>query len=154
MSPRPGGAVPADTRRAPRRRTRPDRIPDRGPAAGLADALDAIDARTAAVVACDQPLVDPSLLDWLFETLGDRAACVTRIDGHRQPTLAVYRVGLARQAARAVAATGGLQTVLDRPTCRVKPEQRVLARTDRETFTDVDTRETLAALDGPAMRTG
>lgn len=132
----------------------PDRVPNRGPAAGLADALDAVDAAVAAVVACDEPFVDPSLLDWLFETLGDREAAVPRIDGHRQPTQAVYRVGPTRRAARAVAATGGLQTVLDRLDCTTHPEERVLERTDRKTFTDVDTRETLDALDGPAIRTG
>ncbi|MFB6163514.1 MAG: molybdenum cofactor guanylyltransferase [Halococcoides sp.] len=132
----------------------PDRVPDRGPVAGLVAALDALDASSVAVVACDHPLVDGAFLEWLFDALGDHDACVPRLDGHRQPTHAVYRTTPARQVARAVGATGGLQTVLDRLDCRVVPEESVLARTDRATFTDVDTRDRLAALDGPEIHTG
>jgi molybdopterin-guanine dinucleotide biosynthesis protein A len=80
----------------------PDPTPDRGPLAGIATGLAVLDTTTvgyAAVVACDMPLVEPALLDYLFDrAAGHDAALVRTDDGWFQPTQAVYRVEAMRVA--------------------------------------------------------
>lgn len=121
----------------------PDPVPDLGPAAGLAAGLRPVSAPHAAVVAVDTPFPDASFLDYLFELAAgdDGDGAVPRVDGHLQPTHAVYRTAAARRAAAAAVAAGdgSLHGVVDRLDVAVVDESSVRSRTARRTFTDVDT---------------
>lgn len=123
-----------------------DPTPDRGPAAGLATALAAVSAPRAAVVACDMPFVDAAFLDWLFESMAGAAGAVPHVDGIPQPTHAVFATEQARRAARDAVTngSGSLRDVLDRLDAVEVPESRVLERTSRESFTDINTPLALA----------
>jgi molybdopterin-guanine dinucleotide biosynthesis protein A len=80
-----------------------DDRPDEGPVAGLASALDDVDAPFVVVAACDLPWLDPALVEWLAGALtGDPAgsepstadavdAVVPVVDGYPKPTCAAYR---------------------------------------------------------------
>lgn len=124
-----------------------DPVPDRGPAAGLATALATVSAPVAAVAACDRPFVEPALFDALFDGLGDRAAAVPRVDGHRQPTTAVYRTGPARRAARAALdhGDGSLRDAVDRLDAAVVEASASLPCADRRWFRDLNTPAALRA---------
>jgi molybdopterin-guanine dinucleotide biosynthesis protein A len=128
----------------------PDPVPDRGPAAGLAAGLAPVAAPAVALAAVDAPFVDPALYEFLFGRLGPRGgpdAAVPVVDGHPQPTRAVYRVEPALRAAVAAVRAGeaSFRAVLDRLEVRRIAERAVLARTPRRTFTDVNTRADLEA---------
>ncbi|WP_049925894.1 molybdenum cofactor guanylyltransferase [Halopiger goleimassiliensis] len=80
-----------------------DRVPDRGPVAGVHAGLAAIDREYAAVVPCDMPFVDPDLLEVLAERArGHDGALVRLTDGYRQPFQAVYRTDAMRAACEQV----------------------------------------------------
>lgn len=118
----------------------PDPKPDRGPAAGIANALQAVRAPWVAVVAGDMPFVDGDFLEWLFEQGAGTDGAVPKIGGYPQPTHAVYR----REALEAAAAAsteddGSLRAVIDRLDVTIVPEETVLSQTDRRTFIDVNT---------------
>lgn len=127
-----------------------DPTPDRGPAAGLAAGLSTVAAPLVAVVTCDAPYVDSDFLERLFERAAvpdvDEPAVelpdavVPRIDGHRQPTRAVYRTGPARRAARMAVERGNrsLQATLDELDVDALPEQDVLELTAARSFADVN----------------
>ncbi|MXV63178.1 NTP transferase domain-containing protein [Natronorubrum sp. JWXQ-INN-674] len=69
-----------------------DPVPDRGPLAGIQVGLEAVDREHAAVVACDMPFVDPTLLETLHERSRGHDGTVVRLaDGWYQTTQAVYR---------------------------------------------------------------
>jgi molybdopterin-guanine dinucleotide biosynthesis protein A len=123
----------------------PDPTPDRGPLAGIATGLAALDTEAvayAAVVACDMPLVDPTLLDYLFDrAAGHDAALVRTDDGWFQPTQAVYRVEAIR-AACADALDGSdprILTVLDDLDAAVIDETEVESVASMRSLTDVNT---------------
>lgn len=70
----------------------PDPEPDQGPLVGIRTGLQAVEAPYAAVVACDMPFVEPSLLEYLFDRAESNDAAVPRLaDGWFQTTQAVYR---------------------------------------------------------------
>lgn len=119
----------------------PDPVADRGPASGLATALDTVDAPWVAVVAGDMPFVDGDLLEALFDRAGESDGAVPQVDGHRQPTQAVYRTGPLREAAEGALdeGDGSLHGVLDRLDVTVVPETTVRSLTDRRSFADVNT---------------
>lgn len=91
-----------------------DPIPDRGPVAGLAAGLDAVEGGAAVAVPCDMPRVAPTLLDRLFAARAP--AAVVQVDGRRRPLPAVYDSSTARPACeRALEeGTARLQDVLAR----------------------------------------
>jgi len=123
----------------------PDPVPGRGPVAGVASAVRAIDAPYTAVVAADNPLVDPVVVDTLFELAAGRPGAVPRVDGRLQSTQAVYDTAALRTAARtALDADGAFQTVVE----TLDPHIVDAAALDGApaTFRDVDTSSDLATL--------
>jgi molybdopterin-guanine dinucleotide biosynthesis protein A len=71
-----------------------DRVVDCGPLPALVDGLASFGESTSAVlvVSCDAPLLQPRLVERLFELLASEAEAVVPADGERlQPLLAVYR---------------------------------------------------------------
>jgi molybdopterin-guanine dinucleotide biosynthesis protein A len=118
-----------------------DPHPDRGPAAGLAAALDAVAVPLVAVVACDMPFVDAAFLAWLFEELADGDGAVPVVEGIPQPTQAVFATEPTRRAATATVTdgSGSLQDVLDRLDTVEIPESRVFEHTANTSFVDINT---------------
>ncbi len=68
-----------------------DDVDDQGPLGGLVAGLSAASGSTCLVVACDQPLLAPALVELLFGTLEAFEAVIPRVDGYLVPTCAVYR---------------------------------------------------------------
>jgi molybdopterin-guanine dinucleotide biosynthesis protein A len=68
-----------------------DPDPDRGPVAGIATGLRAVETEYAAVVAVDMPFLDPALLSYLFERAEGHDAAVPRPGEWFEPLHAVYR---------------------------------------------------------------
>jgi molybdenum cofactor guanylyltransferase len=69
-----------------------DRIPDRGPLAGLATGLAAFEAGDALFVAgCDVPLLVPAFAARMFDLLGEHEIAVAQDGGRCHPLCAVYR---------------------------------------------------------------
>ena len=68
-----------------------DDEPDRGPVAGIATGLRAVEASYAVVVACDLPFLDPDLLAYLFERAAGHDAAVPKPSEWFEPLHAVYR---------------------------------------------------------------
>jgi molybdopterin-guanine dinucleotide biosynthesis protein A len=125
-----------------------DPEPDEGPAAGLATALGAVRNSSVAVVACDMPFVDARFLEWLFGELSDADGAVPYVDGSPQPTHAVFATEPTRRAANEAHdhASGSLREVLDKLDIVEIPEARVLDRTEKASFLDVNTPTELEAL--------
>jgi molybdopterin-guanine dinucleotide biosynthesis protein A len=67
-----------------------DRVPGRGPLAGLDAGLRIIANEAAVVVACDMPFLDSALLRHLGGRLGNHLAAVPMIGGRYQALHAVY----------------------------------------------------------------
>lgn len=91
----------------------------RGPLAGLAAGLAALDGRADAVfvASCDMPFLTANVVKRVFELLGASDLCaVPRTDGHRHPLAAAYRVRPAIAAARELLAANelSLRGLLDR----------------------------------------
>ncbi|MFQ3320843.1 MAG: molybdopterin-guanine dinucleotide biosynthesis protein A [Natronomonas sp.] len=68
-----------------------DEEPDRGPVGGIATGLKAADTEYAAVVAADMPVLDPELIEYLFERAEGHDAAVPRPGDWFEPIHAVYR---------------------------------------------------------------
>ena len=69
-----------------------DSTPDQGPLAGILAGLEATNAPYVAVLACDTPFAEPSLLEHLFERASGRDGAVPDLETRGlQPTVAVYR---------------------------------------------------------------
>jgi molybdopterin-guanine dinucleotide biosynthesis protein A len=86
----------------------PDRLPDQGPAGGLATALEFATSRIVLAVSCDQPLLESRDLGRLIETCQYAAAAVFR-SGDRafHPLPCAIRTGEARVAVKAGAGAAG-----------------------------------------------
>lgn len=89
-----------------------DPMPDRGPVAGIAAGLraveDAGEGGYAAVVGCDMPFVDPAVLGALFAAAEGHDGAVVRLeDGWLQTTQAVYRIEPMASACERLLASGG-----------------------------------------------
>jgi molybdopterin-guanine dinucleotide biosynthesis protein A len=85
-----------------------DPLPHRGPLAGLATGLGALEHRVEAVfvAGCDVPMLVPAFVNRMFELLGDHEAVIAQ-DGDRcHPLSAVYRTCV-RQGAASLLAQGG-----------------------------------------------
>ena len=121
-----------------------DPEPDGGPLVGIVSAFEAVDSQYAVVVACDMPFVDPAFIEFLFSQAGGHDAVVPELDdGHRQPTQAVYRVDRTVAVAdeRLAAGNRSLRGLLDTLETVVIPAETVLDHTDRQSLTDINTRE-------------
>jgi len=119
----------------------PDPLPDRGPAAGIATALETIDAPAVAVVAGDMPFVDRAVLDACFDQLVDTEAVVPSVDGYRQPTHAVYHTAPLGEAVAAAVeqGDGSLRAVMDRLDVTVVPAAELSSTVGSQPFFDVNT---------------
>jgi molybdopterin-guanine dinucleotide biosynthesis protein A len=128
-----------------------DSNPDRGPLAGLKNALVGIETTYTVVVACDMPWVAPELLDVLFErTRGHEAAVPEGPDGHRQPTQAVYRTKTTETIVTDLLAAGesSLHAALDELDVAVVPAETVESVAGTRSLRDVNTREDLDSVEG------
>ena len=65
---------------------------DRGPLAGLHEALQMLDGGLAIAVGCDMPFIDVSVIQRQIDLLEDHDAVVPILDGYPQSLHAVYRV--------------------------------------------------------------
>lgn len=81
-----------------------DPVPDRGPVGGIHTGLEESNCEYTAVVACDMPLVDPTLFEELFERARERDGAVVELEaGWLQTTQAVYRTNsMARACAETI----------------------------------------------------
>ncbi|ELZ26679.1 molybdopterin-guanine dinucleotide biosynthesis protein A [Halogeometricum pallidum JCM 14848] len=125
-----------------------DPVPDRGPAAGIAAGLAAVDATHAAVVACDMPFVDPAFVAYLFSRADGRDAAVPRPDEWYQTTQAVYRADAMVSACERTLNQGESRVVdaLDQLDDWVTvTEEEVRAHATPETFENLNTRAELRA---------
>jgi molybdopterin-guanine dinucleotide biosynthesis protein A len=124
-----------------------DPEPDRGPMAGIAAGLRAVESEYALVVACDMPFVDPAFVAHLFERAsGLDAAVPRREDGWYQTTQAVYRAdAMATACERALErGEGKILAALETLEWTALSEADVRAHADADTFRNVNTREELA----------
>jgi molybdopterin-guanine dinucleotide biosynthesis protein A len=119
-----------------------DRFSDVGPLAGIGAGLDATSGEYVAVVACDMPLVEPSVLETLFDrAAGVDAAVPKQEDGHLQPVQAVYRAKPMQDAVdRALPDGGNIRSVLD----ALEVVTVSAAGFPERSFYNVNTREDLA----------
>ncbi|QHS17986.1 molybdenum cofactor guanylyltransferase [Halopenitus persicus] len=121
-----------------------DEEPDRGPMAGIRDGCRGATGEYAAVVACDMPFVDPTLIAYLLDRCRDHDAAVPRLDDQwYQTTQAVYRATPMAEACDRALAAGErkiVEPLFDLEYVVVdEPEIRRIT-TDR-TFRNVNTRE-------------
>ncbi len=92
----------------------PDPVEGLGPLAGLATGLAAMSGGRALLLACDMPLLVPSLLQRLLDLAGDADACVPLVDGVPMTTCAAYATRLLPRAQACLAqGTRSLRALLD-----------------------------------------
>lgn len=109
-----------------------DEVPGLGPVGGIAEGLEKVNSEYAGVVACDMPLVDPNLIEFLLRVAreGKTDAAVPRVDGWLQTTQAVYGVEPMSDVC---------ETLLN----GVDGERDSDADSDTDTYTDTDDTEEL-----------
>ncbi|WP_245698842.1 molybdenum cofactor guanylyltransferase [Halopelagius longus] len=125
-----------------------DPEPDRGPMAGIAAGLRAVEAEYAAVVACDMPFLDPEFLRYLRRRAEGRDAAVPqREDEWYQTTQAVYSAAaMADACERALErGEGKILAALEELDWATVGEADIEAHAAADTFENVNTREELAA---------
>ena len=123
-----------------------DPVPDRGPLQGIRVGLEATDREYAAVVACDMPFVDPTLLERLHNRARGRDGAVVHLeDGWYQTTQAVYRADAMAEACAATLDSEDKRIVaaLERIDVAEVGEDALEGVSDR-TFESIDTQEALA----------
>lgn len=130
-------------------RFRPDPTPDQGPLAGLAAALSAVDADATALATADMPRVPTGLYRAFFEEFGAADAVVVRDEGYRQPAPGTYRTEPLRATVEAARERGEqrLRAVFDELAVETVDGDSVRARWGGDTLIDVNTTETLTALE-------
>ena len=124
-----------------------DPIEGLGPLAGLATGLAAVSGDRAILLACDQPLVVPALIERLLTLAGDADACVPLVDGMPMTTCAVYSTRV-MSLAQSHLASGrrSLRGLLDELAVRwVACEELIDVDPDLSSFLDVDTPENYRA---------
>lgn len=130
----------------------PDPTPDEGPLAGLAAAIDTVDAPVVALATADMPCVPTDLYRTLFAALddSDADAAVVRDDGYLEAAPGVYRVDPLRTAIRERRAAGDarLRSMLERLAVVTVSAERVRERWGERALADVNTRSKLADLEG------
>ena len=124
-----------------------DPAEDLGPLAGLAAGLIASRSDLNIVVACDMPLINPTVLERLTTMIGDDDMCVAVIDGHPSVLCGVYRSTVG-SVAQSLLDSGErrVMRLLDLVTVRmVDSSQLTDLDPDLKTFVSVDTPEAYAA---------
>lgn len=85
-----------------------------GPLAGVVAAVDSVETGRTVLVACDMPLLDPGLIEWLAGIGGESEAdAVVPVARRPQPLQAVYRTAAIRTAVTDLPRSGGLSALLD-----------------------------------------
>jgi len=105
-----------------------DRVPHRGPVAGLEQALRSIEFDRAFVCSCDLPFVNGDLARKLCDLLGTCDAVIPQVDGKLQPLHAAYRKSCAR-VLRAMRDQNQnrLQDIVTFANVRIVPEEEIRA---------------------------
>ncbi|WP_026698001.1 molybdenum cofactor guanylyltransferase [Alkalicoccus chagannorensis] len=69
-----------------------DLRPHEGPLAGIETGMETVDASYYVTAACDMPLIDPRILQWMIHQAAEKQADILlpHIDGRDQPLCAVY----------------------------------------------------------------
>ncbi len=129
-----------------------DAVPDGGPLAGLASALELAATPWVFVVACDMPFITAAVVELLARQRGDYQAVVPEVAGQLQP-LAAFYARSCLPAARAILAGDGrhsMHALLEQvKVCHVGEEQLRGADTQLRSFFDLDTpQDVVAALRG------
>ncbi len=121
---------------------------DRGPLAGLESALPLIRHQLAVAVACDMPLVRPSLLRAVADACADVDIAMPQLDGVAQPLLAAYRRSVADTARRLLDdGEGRIRALLPLTTHRLLDEAELRVHDpDLASFTNVNRAEDLERL--------
>lgn len=104
-----------------------DRVPDAGPLAGIATALEAARAPLVLVLAVDLPRLTPAVLERILAAAGENRGVVPRVAGRLEPLAALYP--------RSAAALAGAQ--LARQRLAVGDFARVCAAADLVRFLDL-----------------
>jgi molybdopterin-guanine dinucleotide biosynthesis protein A len=124
-----------------------DAVPDRGPIGGIHDGLRVADTAYTAVVACDMPFVDPSLIRYLRGRAAGADGAVVQLDDQwYQTTQAVYRSDPMAAACGAVLEAGGgrILDALDGLEWVVVDEDDLAAEgVSPDVFEGIDTQEAL-----------
>lgn len=83
-----------------------DPVEGRGPLAGLAAGLAALEGRVDAVYlsACDAPFLSPAFVRFVIDSLGKQSIVVPRIGGYFHPLAAAYRSDVSEAVASLLAA--------------------------------------------------
>lgn len=123
-----------------------DPVPDEGPLAGLAAALEEIEADAVAVTTADKPCVPTACYRALFDRLESEGVVVD--DGMAQPAPAVYRTAPLRAvvAERRAAGDSRFRSILSALDLATVEAAWVETRWGEDALADVNTREKLAAL--------
>lgn len=118
-----------------------DRFQGAGPLAGIEAGLNATMGTYAAVVACDMPLVEPAVIEALFERAdGVDAVVPEHTDGQLQPVQAVYRSQpMYETAKRMLPERGSMHAALDTLDVITVPTEQFPERS----FHNVNTRQDL-----------
>lgn len=126
----------------------PDERPDRGPLAGLGDALGCLSAEAVAVATADMPCLPAGLWTKLFDTLDGIEGVVTVEDGYRQPAPSVCRTARLRERVASLLAAGDarLSAAFEGLDVRTVPAGRVRREWGEHVLTDVNTRSALERL--------
>ncbi|WP_332897269.1 molybdenum cofactor guanylyltransferase [Haladaptatus sp. CMSO5] len=122
-----------------------NRIPDRGPVAGLQTGLHATTAKYAAVVACDMPFIAAGFLNFLFAQANHRTGAVAKVRGRITPLPAVVHVRAAQAACRQALTErdGRLYDLIALLDPEVVSEQSTTAHAGPDAFWNIDTRADL-----------
>ncbi|MDP9494065.1 MAG: molybdenum cofactor guanylyltransferase [Actinomycetota bacterium] len=122
----------------------PDVIPARGPLAGIATALSAMDEDRVLIVAVDQPFVRAQTLERLSQIESSIPVVPVDDEGVRQVTCALYPKAIAEAALEEAGADGSIQSLLDRVSFEaVTPELWAPWGEDGRSWFSVDTPQAL-----------
>ena len=126
-----------------------DALPDGGPLAGLAAALERIETPWLFAVGCDMPFVSPKVIEVLALSRAGHQAVVPVVQGHPQP-LASFYARDCLDAIRDIQAGGGkrsLRALLERlDVCYVDEAQLREFDPQLRSFFDLDTPADVAAV--------
>lgn len=127
-----------------------DRVPERGPLAGLIAGFAEVGAPVVFATSCDTPLLQPALIRLLFATIGDEDTVVPRVANTPQPLAAVYRVSACLPVFEAALARGEgsvRHALVDLRVRSLEEESVREADPELRSFDNANTREALALLD-------
>jgi molybdopterin-guanine dinucleotide biosynthesis protein A len=126
-----------------------DALPDGGPLAGLAAALESIETPWLFAVGCDMPFMSPGVIEALGSRRAGHQAVVPVVQGHPQPLAAFYARDCL-DAIRDIQAGGGkrsLRALLERlDVCYVDEAQLREFDPQLRSFFDLDTPADVAAV--------